>query len=364
MADSLQAARLLSVAEAIREGLERALDEIPEAFVMGEGVTDPKGIFGTTTGLMDRFGKERVIETPISENAFTGIAVGACLLGQRPIIVHQRVEFMLLAMEQLINNAAKLRYLTRGRQSVPMVIRLVIGRGWGQGPQHAQSLESVFAAIPGLKVAMPSRAVDARDMLMTGIRGGDPLVLLEHRWLHGVRGPVADDVDPDVLSGPVVRREGEDLTLVATSYMVLEALRAADALAAVGITAEVIDLRVLRPLELAPIGESVRRTGRLVVIDTGHRTLGMGAEVVATISERQLSHLKAPPRRLGLPDRPAASARSLAASFYPRAEEIAREAAEALGMDTEDRLHVERILDERREHRLVDVPDPSFQGPF
>ena len=355
---------MLSVAEAIREGLVRALDEIPEAFVLGEGVTDPKGIFGTTKGLVERFGSERVIETPISENAFTGIAIGACLLGQRPIVVHQRVEFMLLAMEQLINNAAKLRYLTRGRQSVPMVIRLVIGRGWGQGPQHAQSLESVFAAIPGLKVAMPSRAADARDMLITGVRGGDPMVLLEHRWLHGVRGPVGDDVDPDVLRGPAVRRAGEHITLVATSYMVLEALRAADALAAAGVEAEVIDLRVLRPLDLDPICGSVRRTGRLVVVDTGHRTLGLGAEVVAAVTERELPHLRAAPRRLGLPDRPAASARSLAVDFYPRAEQIAAEAADTLDLDPADRRRIRQALDERREHQLVDVPDPSFSGPF
>ncbi|MCG8458636.1 MAG: hypothetical protein MI919_20340, partial [Holophagales bacterium] len=323
MPEQSRPGRLLTVAEAVREGLERALEERSEVFVMGEGVTDPKGIFGTTKGLVERFGAERVIETPISENAFTGIAIGACLLGQRPIVVHQRVEFVLLALEQLINNAAKLRYLSRGRQGVPMVIRLVIGRGWGQGPQHSQSLESLFAAVPGLKVAMPSRAADARDMLLAGIRGGDPLVLLEHRWLHGVRGRVAEDADPDVLRGPAVRRTGEHVTLVATSYMVLEALRAAEALETVGVSAEVIDLRVLRPLALDPICRSVRRSGRLVVVDTGHRTLGLGAEVVATVTERELAHLRAPPRRLGLPDRPAASSRSLAADFYPRAEQIA-----------------------------------------
>ncbi|MEM8930010.1 MAG: transketolase C-terminal domain-containing protein [Acidobacteriota bacterium] len=364
MADASPSDRVMSVADAIREGLERALDAMPEVFVMGEGVTDPKGIFGTTTGLVDRFGTARVIETPISENAFTGIAIGACLLGQRPIVVHQRVEFMLLALEQLINNAAKLRYLTRGRQTVPMVIRLVIGRGWGQGPQHAQSLESLFAAVPGLRVAMPSCPVDARDLLMVGIRGGDPLVLLEHRWLHGVRGQVDDAVDPTVLDGPAVRRDGEHVTLVATSYMVLEALRAADALATVGVDAEVIDLRVLRPLALDPVCRSVRRTGHLVVIDTGHRTLGLGAEIVATVVERELPHLQSPPRRLGLPDRPAASTRSLAVDFYPRAEQIAGEVAESLDLEAADRERVVHVLDELREHPLVDVPDPSFSGPF
>ena len=306
------AGRLLTVAEAIREGLERALEERPEVFVMGEGVTDPKGIFGTTKGLVERFGADRVLEMPISENAFTGIAIGTCLLGQRPIVVHQRVEFFLLALEQLIDNAAKLRYLSLGRQSVPMVIRLVIGRGWGQGPQHSQSLESLFAAIPGLKVAMPSAAADARDLLLAGIAGGDPLIFLEHRWLHGVRGRVPDEPDPAVLNGPIVRRPGGDVTVVATSFMVLEALRAAEALEAIGIEAEVIDLRVLRPLQLSLVYESVRRSGRLLVVDTGHRVLGMGAEIVAAVTEREFGYLQAPPRRLGLPDRPAASARSKA----------------------------------------------------
>ncbi len=356
--------RLLTFAEAIREGLETALESMPEVFLMGEGVNDPKGIFGTTSGLAERFGKDRVIETPISENGFTGIAIGAALLGQRPIVVHQRVEFVLLALEQLINNAAKLRYLSQGVYGIPMVIRLIIGRGWGQGPQHSQALESLFAAIPGLKVAMPSDASDARDLLLAGVTGGDPLIVLEHRWLHGVRGWVGDKVDPTVLEGPTTRRTGSHVTVVATSYMVLEALLAAEVLADVGVEVEVVDLRVLRPLNLQAIRESVRKTGRLLVVDTGHRTLGPGAEIVATLVEQEFEQFTAPPRRLGLPDRPNASSKSLAGVTYPRAEDVVTEIAAMLPVTDDQQGQVAEALASRRGDLPLDVPDPAFVGPF
>src|SRR5262245_24957992 len=269
--------RVMTQAEAIREALHIALERWPEAYLMGEGVTDPGAIFGTTQGLIERFGPHRVIEMPVSENGATGIAVGSALLGQRPIMTHQRVDFALLCLEQIFNTAAKSHYVTNGQHRVPLTIRLVIGRGWGQGPQHSQALESLFAYFPGLKVVTPTTPAQGKALLLSAIADDNPVIFLEHRWLHYAVGSVPDGFVTTPLVGPNVVRAGRDVTIVATSYMVLEALRAATALAEVGCEAEVIDLCMLRPLNIAPIAQSLRRTGRLITCDIGWRTLGPGA---------------------------------------------------------------------------------------
>jgi pyruvate dehydrogenase E1 component beta subunit len=235
------------------------------------------------------------MDMPTAENGMTGIAIGSAIVGMRPVMTHQRVDFALLAMDQIINNAAKWRYMFGGRMHVPLVIRLVIGRGWGQGPQHSQSLQSVFAHIPGLKVVMPAVPYDAKGLLVAAIEDDDPVIFLEHRWLHGTLGPVPEELYRVSLGSAKVARSGRDVTIVATSFMTLEALRAADYLAKDGIEAEVIDVRTLKPLDVPCILQSVCRTGRLLAVDASWRTLGFATEVVARVAEEAHGNLRCPP---------------------------------------------------------------------
>jgi len=367
MSDALAAAtrtRTISLGEAIRDGLVEVARREPSVIFFAEGVADPTAVFGTLKGIGDAIGHKRMIEMPVAENGLCGIAVGAALAGKRPVISFHRVEFALLAMEQIVNNAAKISYISRGRHSVPIVLRLVVGRGWGQGPEHSQSLEAMFAYFPGLKVAMPTYPADTKGMIIAAVEDNNPVVLIEHRWCHYVQGQVPDGYYRQPLDGPRTIRRGRDVTLVATSYMVLEAMRAAEALAKLGVEAEVIDLRVLRPLNLAPVFESVRRTGRLLTVDTGFRTLGIGSEVVAEVSNQCFGALKAAPRRIGLPDHPLPSSRGFIAGAYPDSVRIMRVLGEMVGLPAEREAAAEAELIAQRGDLPVDVPDPFFKGPF
>lgn len=356
--------RIINAAEAVREAMDQALEHWPEAYVIGEGVTDPKAIFGTTSGLLAKYSAARVIEMPVAENGLTGVAIGSALLGRRPILIHQRVDFALLSVEQLFNNAAKTHYVTDGKHSVPMVVRLIVGRGWGQGPQHSQSLESVFAHIPGLKVVFPAVPSDFKGLLLGAVADGNPVLFIEHRWLHYVTGDVQPEYQALPLDGPRVVRSGRDVTIVASSYMVLEARRAADRLAEIGCECEIIDLRVVRPLNLAPILESVRRTGRLVTVDTGWKMFGVGAEIIAGVCERAFAALRARPARVGLPDHPTPSTPSLATAFYPGSREVAEAVATVTALSDEKAKGVLARLAAERAALPIDQPDPAFRGPF
>lgn len=358
------APRILDAADAIREGTAQAMRAYERVFVMGEGATDPKGVFGTTSGLVQEFGPNRVMEMPVAENGWTGIAIGAALCGQRPILVHQRVEFSLLAMEQLVNNAAKIHYVSGGRHRAPLVVRLVVGRGWGQGPAHSQSLEALFAHIPGLKVAMPSSAADAKGLLLGAVQDDGPVILIEHRWVHYARGHVDPEPIAMPLDGPRQLRSGDDCTVVSTSYMTLEALQAADALTAAGCNVDLFDLRVLRPLKLDAIVESVRRTGRLVTVDTGHATYGIGAEIVARVTAEAFSSLRAAPQRIGLPEHPTPSARTLAEAYYPRSPKIVATIGDVVGLPKAAIDEIVLRLAAERDSVPLDIPHPSFKGPF
>jgi pyruvate/2-oxoglutarate/acetoin dehydrogenase E1 component len=356
--------RIITGAAAIQEAHEIAMLSDPAIYLMGEGVTDPKAIFGTTDGLLAKFGRDRVVEMPISENGMTGIAIGSAIMGRRPVMIHQRVEFCLLAVEQLFNNAAKMHYVSNGRHRVPLTIRLIVGRGWGQGPGHSQSLEAMFAYIPGLKVVMPASAADCKAYTLASIRDDNPVVILEHRWIHYVSGHVPEGDTGPVTWGPRKVSDGRHVTLVATSYMVLEAMQAADALAEAGCEVELIDLRVLRPLDTSMIEDSVRRTGHLVMVDTGFTEYGIGAEVVSRIAERCLTSLKAPPRRLGLASHPTPSSRTLAEVYYPRSPQIADVVGEVVGLPDDVRRQIHETLEASRDNQPLDIPHPSFKGPF
>ena len=350
--------RDLKFFEALREAQDQCMAADDSVYLMGLGVPDPTGIFGTTTGLQDKYGAARVMDMPLAENAMTGIAIGSALTGMRPVMTHQRVDFALTAMEQIVNQAAKWRYMFDGKHKIPLVIRMIIGRGWGQGPQHSQSLQALFAHIPGLNVVMPTTAHDAKGLLISAIECDDPVVMLEHRWLYGISDSVPEDMYRVPLGKAHVLREGDDVTLVGLSYMSLENLRAAELLAERGVSAEVIDLRSLRPLDEDTILMSVRKTGRVVVCDTANKMYGASAEIVALVCEKAFDALKAQPERVALPEHPAPTSPALSAGYYPCAGDIAGRVLSQMGRDVDDALF---SVPEGQNH---DQPDPTFTGPF
>jgi len=314
--------RELKYREALGEGLVQAMEADPTVFVMGVGVDDPKGIFGTTLGAFKKYGHARVFDTPLAENMLTGACIGTALSGMRPVMVHARNDFMLLAMDQFINNAAKWRYTSAGTSTVPITVRGIIGRGWGQGAQHSQSLQALFAHTPGLKVVMPATPGDAKGLLIASIQDNSPVIVLEHRQLYERTGPVPEEPYAVPLGKAVVRREGKDATVVASSYMVIDALEAAEQLVEDGIEVEVIDLRTVCPLDEALVFQSIEKTGRLVVADTSFRNCGIAAEVSARVTEHCFPYLKAGIRRVTLPDVPTPTTWALEALFYPDASDI------------------------------------------
>lgn len=345
-------------AEAIRSALAEAMTADPQVVVMGLGVPDPKGIFGTTIGLQDEFGASRVFDSPCAENAVTGIAIGAALGGYHPVLVHQRMDFALLSMEQIVNQAAKWRYMFGGKMHVPLVIRMIIGRGWGQGPQHSQALHAWFAHIPGLKVALPVLPQDAHDMLLLSLREADPVIFVEHRWLHGVRGRVVAGEPGLPLGRARVVRSGADVTIACFSYMVIEALSAAEQLAVEGISAEVIDMRWARPLDAKTVINSVQKTGRFVAADIGTGSCGMASELVSVVARGAHQNLVAAPEMVASPECPAPTSPALSAAYYPRAPHIVAAARRTLG------LAVDEMLTAIPEGVELDKPDPAFTGPF
>ena len=355
-----ESSRQITQAEAIREALEQAMAEDDRVILIGEGVPDPKGIFGTTSGLQERFGKARVFDMPLAENGMTGICIGAAVSGMRPVMVHQRIDFALLCMDQLINNAAKWRYMFAGQVNVPLVVRVIVGRGWGQGPQHAQSLQALFAHVPGLKVVMPSSGYDAKGMLLAAIKDDNPVFFIEHRWLHGIVDEVPTLPYTVPLDKAAIRRSGKDATVVAFSFMVVEALLAAKALADFGIDLEVIDARTVRPLDMATIIESVTRTGTLIVADTSWKTGGIAGEVVAGVTETAFNILRRPPLRVALPDIPAPTSQYLTKDYYPDALHLARSIVAHIDATVADEELVSRLL----RSTPHDVPQREFCGPF
>jgi acetoin:2,6-dichlorophenolindophenol oxidoreductase subunit beta len=323
--------RELCMSDAIAEATTIAMQRDPAVFVMGVGVDDTSGIFGTTKGPHDVFGDARVFDTPISENTTTGMAVGAAIVGMRPILVHARDDFLLLTIDQLANHAAKWSYMSGGTLNVPLLVRAVIGRGWGQAAQHSQSLQAVVAHFPGLEVIMPASAADAKGLVLAALTGSAPVVCIEHRWSHGQREHVPEGFYTVPIGKAAVVRPGEHVTIVGISLMVKESLAAAEQLAAEGVSCEVIDLRTIRPWDVETVCASVARTGRLVVADTGWSRFGVAAEIAATVQERQFPQLRAGIVRVGLPDAPTPCAPALEAAYYPAAGHVVQAVRRVLG---------------------------------
>lgn len=353
----------IKVCEAIREATFQAMAEDNRVIIIGEGVPDPKGIFGTTLGLREKFGSKRVFDMPISENALTGICIGAALKGLRPILTHQRLDFSLLSLDQIINNAAKWHYMFGGQNTVPLVIRMVIGMGWGQGPQHSQSLQSLFAQIPGLKVVMPTTAYDAKGLLLASIKDNNPVIFLEHRWIHGLTGHVPEEMYTVPIGKAKVVKEGTDITLVSHSYMTIETLRAASILSTHGVNAEVIDLRTIRPLDEETIIDSVKKTGRLIVIDNASQTGSIAENIAGRVSMKIYGQLLSAPAIITCPDYPAPTSPALSKNYYPTYKIIAEKSFWLLKKDSS--ILQKSLEEETEENKLPhDIPDSSFTGPF
>jgi pyruvate dehydrogenase E1 component beta subunit len=321
--------RELTYWQALSEGLVQAMEKDGAVFTMGVGVDDPKGIFGTTLGAHRKFGDARVFDIPLSEPALTGAAIGAALHGMRPVMIHARNDFLLVTMDQIVNTAAKWPYAGGGAH-VPIVIRAIIGRGWGQGAQHAQSLQALFAHIPGLKVVMPATPYDAKGLLTASIREDCPVIFIDHRRLYDRKGEVPEEYYEVPLGKAIVRREGDDVTIVGDSIMAADALDAAVELEGHGISAEVIDLRTVSPLDDTLICASVKKTHRLIVADTSWQSFGVGAEVISRVTRNVFEHLHSPPRLIASPDVPSPVSSPLEKLFYPGAEEIAADALELI----------------------------------
>jgi len=312
----------MSYADAVAEAHVQSLQRNKNAFIMGVGVADATGIFGTTKAAAQKFGTERVFNTPMAENTLTGACVGAACMGMHPVIVHARNDFLLLTLDQIVNHAAKWRYMSDGKLNIPMLVRAVIGRGWGQAAQHSQSLQATFMHFPGLQVIMPSNAYDAKGLILAAMESDTPTICLEHRWLHGMKGEVpADHYVVPIGKGKIVRK-GKDATIVAISHMVVEAVKAAETLAKEGIEVEIVDPRTLRPLDEKMILSSVTKTGRCIVADTAGSVCGASAEISALVSEKVFSSLKAPIVRVTPQDTPTPCSFPLEMAYYPNAETI------------------------------------------
>jgi pyruvate/2-oxoglutarate/acetoin dehydrogenase E1 component len=309
--------RLLSYAEAIREAFAQLLARDPRVFVIGQGCWSPWYVGTSMQDLDVVFGRHRVIDSPISENAVTGTAIGAALTGMRPIVIHPRLDFMVLAADQIVNEAANWCYMFGGRAHVPLVIRGIVNRGGQQGAQHSQALHAWFMHVPGIKVVMPATAYDAKGLLISSVLDENPVLYIDDRWLYADTDDVPEDFYAVPMGSAAVRRAGRDVSIVAISYMAKEAARAATSLEADGIAAEVIDVRSLTPLDEDTILASVRKTGRLVIADGAWKTCGAAAEIAARVAERSLNFLKAPIRRVTLPDAPAPTSGPLERYYYP-----------------------------------------------
>jgi pyruvate dehydrogenase E1 component beta subunit len=294
----------------------------PHAFLFGLGVDDCKGIFGTTTEVAKRFGASRVFDVPACENALTGIAIGAALNGKHPILVHARHDFMFLALDQMINNAAKWKFTYAGKSAVPMTIRAIVGKGWGQGPTHSQNLQAVLAHFPGLIVAVPSNAYDIKGIILESLNQKSPVVIVEHRSLYDLKMDVPQESYRLAFGKARISRKGHDVTVVATSSMVPEALRAAYILSEFDIELEVIDPVTIQPLDEPAILDSVRKTGRLICADGDWLNCSFASEVAARVADKAFHDLKAPIKRIGWPDCPAGVSKTLEEAFHPTHKNI------------------------------------------
>ena len=345
--------------EAIKEAISCSLHEDQSVICYGLGVTDPKGVFGTTLDLHKKHGDLRVFDMPTSENAMTGIGIGAAIMGNKVLMTHQRLDFFLLAIDELVNAAAKMHYMYGGKLKCPITIRLIIGRGWGQGPTHSQSLQSWFAHIPGLKVVMPTFPKDAHNLLKESIQDPNPVIFLEHRWLHNTKQPSIIEDSLIKIGKSRLCRIGKHFSIVSMSIMTLETLKAAKYLEEKhNILIEVIDLISISPIDYDAIKKSVYKTKRLCVVDTGFRRCSVAAEIISEITEECFTSMELAPIRITMPDCPEPTSFGLTKGFHVRAHNITIAILESLNINSDS------VKEELNEPELHDVPGNWFNGPF
>lgn len=338
--------------EAIAHAVRDEMRQDERVFIYGLDVPDHKRIMGSTVGILEEFGPKRCFGTPLSEDAMTGVALGAAIAGLRPIHVHIRADFMLLGMNQIANMISTTHYMTKGKLKVPMVIRAILGRGWGQGAQHSKSLHGVFGHIPGLKVVMPTTPQDAYSMLRTSIQDDNPVIFLEHRWAYDIEAEI--DTEMKVPLGQAfVKKPGKDITLVCTSWMTVEAVQAAEILSRHGISVEVIDVRSISPFDSKTIMDSVKKTKNCIIADYDWVFSGFSAEIAAQVSEHCFGILKNPVKRLGFAPAPCPTTRPLENLYYASAPNIVREVEKMLRLPELDLSKDEFYSYERK-----------FKGPF
>jgi len=321
---------VIRYSQAIRDAIAEEMRRDKDTFVMGEDVETMGGIFACTKGILEEFGHDRIRNTPISEAIIVGAGVGGALTGTKMLVEIQYVDFILHAMDQVINQAAKVRYMTGGKAQVPLVIRAQQGSGRGNGAQHSQNLEAIFCHMPGLKVVMPSNPYDAKGLLKTAIRDNNPVMFFEHKVLYNTTGEVPDDEYIIPFGKADIKREGKDVTIVATSWMVLKAMEAAKMLEGQGIDAEVIDPRTLVPLDKDTIINSVKKTGRVVIVHEAHGVCGIGAEIAFVISELAFDYLDAPIKRVTSAQTPTPYSKKLEQLTVPSPERITAAVKEVL----------------------------------
>jgi pyruvate dehydrogenase E1 component beta subunit len=344
--------------EAIREALDISLARNKNMVLIGQGVPDASQTYGTTKEMHSKYGDDQVLEMPLSEASMVGIMLGASLIGSIPVMTFARFEFAMLAIDQIVNQAAKWSYMFNGQAHVPLTLRLIIGRGWGQGAQHSQSLHAWFAHIPGLKVVMPATPYDLKGLLIASIEDPNPVIFVEHRWTHYNYGHVPEGYYTVPLGTPKLLKSGDKATIVSSSYMTIEALRAVANLEKEGLTVDLIDLRTLSPLDDSLILESVQKTGHLIVCDHAALTGGFSGEIITRVCEKNLQALKSPPIRISLPDIPAPTTRGLANYYYPTLGHIENAVKKVLGIPSTDPFANVNPTD------LLDIPNQTFKGPF
>ena len=344
---------ILTYSEAIFEGIQQEMSQNEDVFVIGQGVDDAKGTLGTTLNLHNEFGKHRSFDVPIAEDGMLGVAIGAAMAGLRPINVHIRLDFMLLCMNQLINMAAKSSYMFGGSSHIPLVIRGAIGRSWGQGSQHSQALYSFFMHIPGIKVVAPSLASDAKSSMIAAIQDDNPVVFIEHRVLYNLKDKVSKDHTPGEIGKSRVLKEGKDITIVGISHMVIESLRAYELLKLKGISAEIIDPVWLAPLDIDTIISSVKKTGKLLVVDGAWLSCGASSEICMQVVEA-LQGTNIIVERLGFASTPCPTTKVLENLFYPNPSTIASKAHSILEPAEES------WVPESKETQEI----TNFKGPF
>ena len=341
--------------EVVNLTLKEIMKSNSKTVLFGLGVDDPKGIFGTTKDLKEIYGKKRVFDMPASENAMTGVAIGMSLNKMIPIMNHQRMDFFLLAMDQLINNAAKWKYMFGGQQKTPIIIRLIVGRGWGQGPTHSQNFQNMFASVPGLKIYIPSFPSTIRNILHAAIKSSDPVLIIEHRWLHYMNEKIDFKIKPKKIDCIKKIKNGKDLTIISSSYSTFEILKLYDDLKKNNISIEHLDINSLKPFNMDLLYNSVKKTGKLLILDNSvHKYCSFGSHLIAELVSRKKNIFKREPVNLNLPDIPTPTSYHLSKYFYYNSEDICKEIGKLLN---------KKITLPKNIHKN-DITNPKFRGPF